>query len=221
MAGLIASAGLVALAGTAHAVTVPTVVTSVPVDSNPFSVAVTPDGSRAYVANLSGSDVSVVDTATNTQIATIPTGPFTTGVAVSPDGTHVYATYASGGGQLAVISTATDTVTATVSIGAVAATGVAVSPDGTRVYVMATEEPFVPSINGVAVVSTATNTVTGFYEDDNLGDNNSSDGSIAVSPDGSKVYATDAGGSSVDVFSTATGTKIATIPIPATRRASP
>ena len=34
----------------------------------PFGVAVTPDGSRVYVANA-GDDVSVIDTATNTVVA--------------------------------------------------------------------------------------------------------------------------------------------------------
>ncbi len=208
-------AGLVALAGPAHAVTVPTVVTAVPVDSRPFSVAVTPDGSRAYVTNIGSGDVVVVDTATNTRLATVPTGWFTTGVAISPDGTRVYATYQSSQtrtGQLAVISTATNTVIATVSTGA-QATAVAVSPDGARVYVMASEDVLadVPD-NGVVVVDSATNTVVGFYEDDNLGFDDSSDGGMAVSPDGAKLYVTDTGGGSVDVFNTATGTLIATIP---------
>ncbi len=40
---------------------------------------------RAYVTNL--DTVSVIDTASNTSIATIPVGLFPVGVAITPDGT--------------------------------------------------------------------------------------------------------------------------------------
>ncbi len=40
----------------------------------PFGVAVTPDGSKVYVANDGSSTVSVIATATNTVTATIPVG---------------------------------------------------------------------------------------------------------------------------------------------------
>jgi YVTN family beta-propeller protein len=45
-------------------------VNTVPVTSNPRTLDVTPDGTRAYVAN--GTNVQVVNTASNTVIATIP-----------------------------------------------------------------------------------------------------------------------------------------------------
>ena len=40
----------------------------------PFGVAVTPDGSKVYVANTLSASVSVIATATNTVTATIPVG---------------------------------------------------------------------------------------------------------------------------------------------------
>ena len=46
------------------------VTATIPVGSAPWGVAITPNGSRAYVANELGSSVSVIDTATNTVIAT-------------------------------------------------------------------------------------------------------------------------------------------------------
>jgi YVTN family beta-propeller protein len=60
-------------------------------------VAVSPDGSKAYLTN-DGTDpspgatgtVSVIATATNTFTATIPVGSGPQGVAVSPDGSKVY-----------------------------------------------------------------------------------------------------------------------------------
>ncbi len=40
--------------------------------SRPFGVAITPDGAFAYVANNAVGTVSVIETASNTVVATIP-----------------------------------------------------------------------------------------------------------------------------------------------------
>lgn len=58
-----------------------------PASSNPFGIAITPDGTRAYVANAGTSDsVTVINTATNTILTTIPfpagSDPF--GIAITP-----------------------------------------------------------------------------------------------------------------------------------------
>ncbi|MFD5428331.1 beta-propeller fold lactonase family protein, partial [Streptomyces sp. NPDC127084] len=117
----------------------------------PQVVAVSPDGTRAYVTNLSSNSVSVIDTATNTVSATIAAVGTPFGVAVSPDGTRIYVTNV-GANTVSVIDTATNTVIATVAVGT-EPFGVAVTPDGTRAYVT----------NGnattVSVIDTATNTV--------------------------------------------------------------
>jgi YVTN family beta-propeller protein len=68
----------------------------------------------AYVPN--GNDVSVIDTATNTVVATVPVGNNPFGPAVTPDGTHVYAANL-GDGTVSVIATASNTVVATVTVG--------------------------------------------------------------------------------------------------------
>lgn len=84
-----------------------TVVDSVPGISG-LGVAVTPDGSRVYAA--SGGSVAVIETATNSVIATVPAGGGTvTGVAVTPDGSKAYAADRTHN-QVFVISTATNTV---------------------------------------------------------------------------------------------------------------
>jgi YVTN family beta-propeller protein len=51
-----------------------TVTATIAVGSNPLGVAMTPDGSKAYVANAGSNTVSGIDTATNTVTATIPVG---------------------------------------------------------------------------------------------------------------------------------------------------
>ena len=74
-----------------------TVVATVPVGGTPYAVAVSPDGSLAYVTNAASATVSVIATSTNTVIGDpIPLGGSDTnlGVAVSPDGSKIYATNA-------------------------------------------------------------------------------------------------------------------------------
>ena len=53
-------------------------------------VAVTPDGRKVYVGNRGLNSVSVINTATNTVIATVPVGAFPFGIAATPDGRQVY-----------------------------------------------------------------------------------------------------------------------------------
>src|SRR5437667_37137 len=59
---------------------------------------------RAYVTNTSGT-VSVIDTATNTVVATILVGIFPSGVAITPDGTRAYVTINFPNNVVAVIDT--------------------------------------------------------------------------------------------------------------------
>jgi YVTN family beta-propeller protein len=61
-----------------------------PVGVNPAGVAVAPDGGHVYVTTQGSSDVTVIETATNTVISRIPVGTGPLGVAVAPDGGHVY-----------------------------------------------------------------------------------------------------------------------------------
>lgn len=104
-----------------------TVVAMVPLPAGTFSqsVAITPNGAFAYVANngsthccgggVVGGSVSVVDTASNTEIATVPVGS-PLGIAVTPDGAFVYVTNIDDD-TISVMSTATNTVVTSVSVG--------------------------------------------------------------------------------------------------------
>jgi YVTN family beta-propeller protein len=74
-----------------------TVIATIPVGTTPFGVAVSPDGSTAYVTNVNSNSVSVIDTASNTvrtTIAAVGVQPF--GLASTPDGTRVYVGHGSG-----------------------------------------------------------------------------------------------------------------------------
>jgi len=135
-----------------------TVSATIPVGSSPWGVAVTLDGSRVYVANH--GTVSVIDTSSDAVISTISGIGGAAGLAVTPDGSAVYVAnfQASDGlsfplsGAVSVINTATNTVSATIPVGA-GPFGVDVTPNGSRVYVASQYS------NTVSVINTATNTV--------------------------------------------------------------
>ena len=55
-----------------------------------FGAGTTLAQTRAYVTNTNGNTVSVIDTATNSVIATIPVGLGPTAVAVTPNGRFAY-----------------------------------------------------------------------------------------------------------------------------------
>jgi len=108
----------------------------------------------AYVTNVLSNTVSVIDTATNTVVATVPVGPTFTPlevVAITPDGARAYVANTRSN-TVSVIDTATNTVVATVPVGA-EPFGVAITPDGARAYVANALS------NTVSVIDTATNTV--------------------------------------------------------------
>ncbi|MCW2654318.1 MAG: hypothetical protein JWR32_5294 [Mycobacterium sp.] len=66
------------------------VIGTVAVGARPSGMAVSPDGTRLYVANTDDDTVSVVDTASDAAIDTIAVGHTPLEVAVSPDSTRVY-----------------------------------------------------------------------------------------------------------------------------------
>ncbi|MEU6221972.1 YncE family protein, partial [Streptomyces sp. NPDC047022] len=122
------------------------------VGNTPTRVAITPDGTHAYVTNQNSNTVSVIDTTTNTVTATIHVGGIPSGVAITPDGAHAYVTNQASN-TVSVIDTATNTVTATIHVGG-GPFGVAITPDGAHAYVA-------NQGSGAAfVINTATNTVT-------------------------------------------------------------
>ncbi len=98
---------------------------TIPVGSNPGGVAITPDGTHAYVTDFGSSGfhgtVWVIDTATGVVSAVIDVDPGPSEVAITPDGTHAYVTH--WGGTVSVIDTATGEVSASIDVGAVTREG--------------------------------------------------------------------------------------------------
>ncbi len=179
-----------------------TVEATIPVGTEPYYVAVTPDGSEVYIANLFAGTVSVINTTTNTVIATIPVGDRPTGITVSPDGKNVYVAIASFG-WLAVISTGSHSVTGSILLDGGQLNAMSISQDGKWLYVTD------PASNEVIIVNTATNAVL----------NNITVGGmsgvfdIATSPTGDRVYVTGGSNNNLLVINSLTNTLIATIPL--------
>lgn len=177
-----------------------TVVGSIMVGSQPISIAITPDKSRAYVVNNLSNNVSVIDLSTNAVVATTAVGGSPYGVAISPDGNNVYVTNQSGN-SISVISTLTNTVTATIN-GLNGPRGIAITPSGSFAYVA----NFTAA--NVSVIDTLSNMIVGLPIPVGSGPIG-----VAITPNGSFVYVTDTGGPSVSVISTTSNTVIDTFPV--------
>jgi YVTN family beta-propeller protein len=128
------------------------VVATMPVERFPWTVAVTPDGTRAYVTNWISNMVSIIDTVNNSVLTTIPlvNGRAPRGMAISPDGTRVYVAHLLNVpnpmqiGMLSTIDTVTNQVISTVQLNVFPGVpySIVLHPDGTRAYLAG----FVPGI---------------------------------------------------------------------------
>jgi YVTN family beta-propeller protein len=146
------------------------------VGTEPIGVAISPDGSRAYVANGKSSTVSVIDTATNAVVGkAIPIGsnaePVT--VIVSPDGRHVFVRCVKVS-KVFVVDTTTGGVVDEIPV---EARGIALSPDGKLLYVATVFGP-------VTVYDAATGKPTG-----QVLEAEADPQELEVSPDGGTLYA--------------------------------
>ncbi len=125
--------------------------TTFPLDTDRpvVSIAFTPDGAFAYLTFVVRDVVAVIDTANQTQVATLDPGSAAAFIAVAPDGELAYVTTSK---CVVVIDTATNTVVNTIALGRLPL-HLAITPDGSRVYVTDQLD------NTVSVIDTATRTV--------------------------------------------------------------
>ena len=183
--------------------------TTISVVASPRAIALSPDGTRAYVAGNGG--VSVINTATNQVIATVTTSPGDSyGIAVGPNvnGQHQLYVTNSANNTVRMINanTATNTYTAagSVTVGT-NPRGIAVSPDGKRAYVANWGS------NNVTVLDTSTATPSLVGYPIAVGANPVG---IVVSPDGSRVYVSNYNSASVSVLNpTAATPLVATVSV--------
>lgn len=163
---------------------------TVTVGGEPTDVAITPDGSLAFVANLNGT-VSVISTATNQLVGgPIAVGAKPRGIAISPDGSRAYVSN-SADGTVSVIDVATRGVVATIQVGK-EPEGIAFSPDGTRAFVAQRG-------GDISVIDTATSAVASTIPDP-LGP-----ARISIGPRGGRGYVTNSASTSISPFNSANG----------------
>jgi uncharacterized protein (TIGR03437 family) len=178
-----------------------TVIYTIAVGTQPNGIAITPDGTRAYVAN-GGGDVWVLATSNNAVLAKVMVGGYPSGIAITPDGTRAYVTR-DNANSVWVIDTSSNTVTARIAVGT-APGGVAITPDGTRAYV--TNVGGVAGGGSVSVIDTSSNTVTATVSVPGpVG--------VAITPDGTRAYVASPSGP-LSVIDTSSNSVVATVAVP-------
>jgi DNA-binding beta-propeller fold protein YncE len=156
---------------------------AIPVGGFPTAIAVTPDGSVAWVVNGDAGELQKITTSNNKPGATIPgvgVNPFGGAVAISPDGTTAFV---AGEGPGFAVNLTSGTVTSLPS--GLNSTAVAVTPDGKTVYVGGGIGS-TASIQALRAQPPFTSLLTSPIQ---LQGNGNSIGAIAVTPDGKTVYA--------------------------------
>ncbi len=148
-------------------------------------IAISPDGERAYVVDTTNARVVVIDTTTNTQVATISVGSSPQAVALSADGSKAYVAASDG---IWVITTATYAAALYASLPA-PTRDVVVGGNGT-VYATVPTTSVVYAITDATVLAPASRGV------------GVTPGALALAPDGTTLYVASAGDNSIYSIST-------------------
>ena len=157
------------------------VVVTVPVGDEPRCVAITPDGTAAFVTNFGSGNLSVIDTSSNTVVATVPVSRQPFGIAITPDGTKAYVTLPNDN-KVAVIHLlrGNGVLGGFIDVGSIPVQ-VAVTPNGKSAYVTNFGS------NNASMIDTATDKVVATVNLAVLGPGATPWG-IAITPDGVHAY---------------------------------
>ena len=156
--------------------------------TGPMAIAVTPDGTKAYVINHNSNSVTVINTATDAVITTITTGigAAPSSIAMHPSGSYAYVANVTGN-SISRIDTASNTASI-LSLSGDGFTGftaprfVVFSPNGQRAYVSNQT-----TTGRITVINTADLTQTSQFGVATV------PRSLAISPDGNMLFVTHVG----------------------------
>ncbi|MGY4710150.1 YncE family protein [Mycolicibacterium sp. CBM1] len=166
------------------------------IGGTPFGIAISPDGKRAYVTDVSNNRIAVVDIARNAVTASIAVGKAPYGIAIASDGRGYVVN--SDDGTISVIDTTTNAVLGVpVRIGN-SPTGIAINQAGTRVYVANSGD------DTVSVINTATYAVTTVQV---------GNGPFGVAVSGDNIFVTNEFDDTVSVIDAKTNTVKATVQV--------
>lgn len=187
-----------------HVVTTSTLTKTGPVagTSNVREVIFSPDGSRAYATLGTANRVAVIDTATDSVVASPLVDTYPAGIAITPDGKKVFVAHVDVR-TIKVLDTTSNTIAATFTLpGTGSPSGdMVVTPDGTRLYVT-------DFSNAVHVYDVAT---LAFVKTISFGAGENGQG-IAITPNGKTVAVTTYNAASLKIIDTASNTVIRTVP---------
>jgi len=172
------------------------------VSSGPIDVAITPDGTRAFVTNNYALTVSVIDMRSQKQTSTLTAAASPTRVKVSPDGSRVYVTTAGDnivGSELYVYDARSLAPITHVRVGG-SANGIAIDSAAGRLYVSSLVT------DSIYEVSMATNTVLRSFH------GGPQPQEVIVTPDHNQLWVANEADSGIVIIDLASGSKIATVP---------
>jgi YVTN family beta-propeller protein len=148
-----------------------TLVSTVPLSSDGFNLAVAPNGQRVYVTTAAGT-LYVIDASDNTVVTTLEVGAAANGLAFSPDGSVLYVS-SRDAGTVVAINPQTNAVTRTYTLNGMPQR-LAVAPDGSELYV-ANETSGLDVVNVASGAVTSTSFGTAAY-------------GLGLTPDGGYLY---------------------------------
>ncbi|MBI2892987.1 MAG: beta-propeller fold lactonase family protein [Deltaproteobacteria bacterium] len=128
------------------------ILAEIPAGRSPHNIGFTPDGRRAYVANLTdpqrNGTVSVIDTRTYDLVATVEAGVMPHWAAVTPDGRFAWVANV-GAREVTIVDTGTNQVVGSVETGQDPAQ-IEFAPDGAKAWVSNGEEGTVAVVDVAA-----------------------------------------------------------------------